>query len=282
MKNILITTDFSKPANHAIDFAINLFQYEPCRFYILHVVKASSFISDDLMNMKPSTSLYSQIIAEDKERLEQDIERLKNQYNNILHIFSPIVDYDNFIGAVKQSIENNDIELVVMGTKGATNSIKKIFGSNTLRVIENIKIPVLAIPESCKIKPIQKILFTTNLNRNYHKNDLKFLVNFSEHYNCEVHMLHISENSTYTQQQERIKQQLDDFFKNTSHHLIDVSKSSFLTSVVKYIESNEIDMFSMVSRQHSFFEKLFNEQKIEKIANHLDVPFLALTDTQNS
>lgn len=282
MKNILITTDFSQPANHAIDFAINLFQYESCNFFILHVVKASSFISDDLMNMKPSSSLYSQIIAEDKEKLEQEIERLKDHYNNILHHFSPIVDYDNFIGAIKQSIKSNDIELVVMGTKGATNSIKKIFGSNTLRVIENVKLPVLAIPESCKIKPIQKILFTTNLNRNYHENDLKFLVNFSEHYNCEIHLLHITENNTYTEEQKLIKQQLGGLFKNTSHHLVDVSKSSFLTSVVKYIESNEIDMFSMVSRQHSFFEKLFNEQKIEKIANHLNVPFLALTDTQNS
>ncbi|PNQ72807.1 hypothetical protein C1T31_09870 [Hanstruepera neustonica] len=280
MRNILITTDFSDNANHAIDFVLNLFQYESCKFHLLHVVKASSFISDDLMSLKPSSSLYSQIIADEKQRLDIEIERLSNQYNNILHEFTPIVDYDNLIGAIKQSVDNNNIELIVMGTKGATNSIKKIFGSNTLRVIENIELPVLAIPESCKIKPITKILFTTNLSRNYHHDDLKFLVGFSEHYNCEIHMLHVSEKASFTQEQERIKNQLDELFKNISHHLIDVSESSFLTSVIKYIEGNGIDMFAMVSRQHSFFEKLFNEQKIEKIANHLDVPFLALTDTQ--
>lgn len=278
MKNILITTDFSKNANLAIDFVLNQFQYESCKFYMLHVVKASSFISDDLMNMKPSSSLYSQIIADEKEKLEKEIERLTAKYNNILHEFLPIVDYDNFIGAVKQSIDNYDIEVVVMGTKGATNSIQKLFGSNTLRVIENIKIPVLAIPDSSKIKPIKRIVFTTNLNRNYSLNNLKFLVDFAEHYNCEVHILHISESNKFTKDHENIKQQLDDIFKNTSHELIDVSKAGFLATVLNYIEANRIDMFSMVSRRHSFFEKLFSEQKIEKIANHIDVPFLTLTD----
>lgn len=277
MKNILITTDFSDNATHAIDYALHLLQNEPCRIYLLHVVKASSFISDDLMQMNPSSSLYEQLIGDDKKKLDNLISSLSKKDATRLHEFIPVVDYDNFIGSIKQCIENNNIELVVMGTKGATNSIKKLFGSNTLRVIENVTVPVLAIPELSKIKAIKNVVFTSNLNRSYDPKNLEFLIRFVETYNCRVHILHFINDDSIETDKLRVKQQLDGMFKQTIHSDIDDKASEFLLPLIKYIETNGIDMFSMVSPKHSFFDKIFNEQKIESVANHLKVPILAFT-----
>ena len=276
MKNILITTDFSENAVHASHYVMNLFQYETCTFHMLHVVKSSSFISDDLMNLSSSSSLYSQLIESEKMKLDKEIERLKNRTNNILHTWVPIVDYDNLIGAIRQCVEKNNMDVIVMGTQGGSSSVKKLFGSNTLRVIENFDLPVLAIPESSKIKPIQKVLFTTNLQHNYSKQNLKFLVEMIEKYNHEVHVLHITDSKNSDSNKQEIKQQLDTIFKNTTHNILDISTKGFLSPVLDYIHEHQIDLFSMVSRQHAFFEKLFNEQKIEKIANNLTIPFLTL------
>jgi nucleotide-binding universal stress UspA family protein len=276
MKNILITTDFSKNAIHAADYAINLFQYEACTFYMLHVVKASSFISDDLMNMNPSSSIYSQIIASEKIKLEHEIDQLKNKHNNILHEFIPIVDYDNFIGSINQCVEKNNIELIVMGTKGANNSLKKIFGSNTMRVIRNAQIPVLAIPINYSFKPVHKILFTTNYKNKYKKSELKTLIDLAEHHDYKIHILHMSESNSLSQEAKAVKVDLEGFFTNILHAFVELEDSNFLNPIQNYIENNQIDIFTMMNRDYNFLDKLLSLQKIEKIAYNMTIPFLAL------
>ncbi|WP_191860961.1 universal stress protein [Hanstruepera ponticola] len=276
MKNIIITTDFSHNATHAAEYIMNLFQYEACTFYILHVVKASSFISDDLMNMKPSSSLYSQLIESEKIKLEKEVKRLGNSFNNILHELVPIIDYDNFLEAINQCVEKNDVELIVMGTKGATNSLKKIIGSNTLHVIRNSKIPVLAIPSNYVFKPVHKILFTTTYQNEYDKSELKILIDLAEHYDFQLDILHMSENNALTDKSSKVKTHLAKAFANISHVFVEEKHADFLYTIQNYIKTHNIDMFTMINRNVDFFDRLFTSQKIEKVAYNIGVPFLAL------
>lgn len=279
MKNILITTDFSKNALHAADYVLNLFQYQSCTFYLLHVVKASSFISDDLMSMKPSSSLYSQIIASEKKKLDQEINQFKNKYNNILHEFVPVVDYDNFIESISQCVEKNSIELIVMGTKGATNNLKKMFGSNTMRVIRKSQTPVLAIPSSYSFKRVNDILFTSNYQTIYKKSELNILIDLAEHHDYKIHVLHISKTNSLSEERENVKQNLNESFTNISHVFVQLEESNFLDSVKNYIDNNSIDIFVMLNRDYSFIDELMSLQKIEKIAYNISIPFLALQGT---
>ena len=257
MKNILITTDFSEYATNALDYITQLFQYESCKFYILHVVKASSFISDDLMNMKPSSSLYSQIIESEKIKLKSEINRVRGDYNNILHEFVPIVDYDNFIDSVNQCVDKNDIELVVMGTKGVTNNLKKILGSNTSHIIQNSKVPVMAIPNNYKFKPVHKLLFTTNYKYDYSINELQVLIDIAEHYDFEICVLHLTESETLTVEQQRVKTSLSNAFANISHDFFEVKSTDFLKTTQDFIINHNIDVFTMMNRKQRFFDKLF-------------------------
>lgn len=276
MKNILITTDFSHNATHAAEYIMNLFQYEACTFHILHVVKASSFISDDLMNMKPSSSLYTQIIESEKVKLEEAVKQLDNRFNNILHKLVPIIDYDNFLGAISQCVEKNSIELVVMGTKGATNSLKKIIGSNTMRVIRNSTVPVLAIPSNYAFRPVHKILFTTTYQKDYKKSELKILIDLAEHYDFQLDILHVHENNTLTDKSGKVKAHLDNVFANISHVFVEEEQADFLSAVQDYIKKNQIDIITMINRNAAFFDRLFSSQKIEEVAYTITVPFLAL------
>ena len=57
MRNILLPTDFSKNSMNAINYALAFLKDQKCKFYILNVQKASSFITDDMMVVNSSNYL---------------------------------------------------------------------------------------------------------------------------------------------------------------------------------------------------------------------------------
>ncbi len=276
MRSILLTTDFSENSIHAIRYAMELFTYTECEFHVLHVVKSSTFISDDLMQSKPSESLYSELIADAKEELNALIETIQDKHSNLLHTFKPVVDYDNLIGAVNQLVVLNDIELIIMGTKGATNLEKVIFGSNTLRVFQRCHVSVLAIPAGCPIKPIKNVLFTTKYQTKYKLKDLRILIDLAEHYDYKLDVLNIAEQENLDTKQKLVQQDLQDFFKNINHQFITKTETTYLKTVQDYIEEHDIELFTMMRKRHSFLEHVFLSHKTEQIANSLKLPFLML------
>ena len=276
MRQILLTTDFSENSIHAMKYALELFTYAECNFQVLHVVKSSTFISDDLMQSKPTESIYSELISDAKTQLESLIKTLKNQYNNLLHTFEFIVDYDNLIGAINQTVELHQIDLIIMGTKGVTNLEKLIFGSNTLRVFQRCHVSVLAIPFNCPIKQIKKVLFTSKYQTTYKFKDLKILIDLAEHYDYKIDILHINESESMDSKQQLIQQELDLFFRNINHEFVMKSENVYLKTVLEYINSHNIELFSMMRKQHSFLEHLFLNHKTEQIAYHVNIPFLML------
>lgn len=276
MKKILLTTDFSSNANQAVEYAMQLFKYEAREFYVLNVLKASSFISDDLMSMKPTSNLYNQLIDSVKIKLDKYLDSIKSKHNNILHEFIPIVDYDNLVAAVNQIVDKYDIEIVVMGTKGASNVVKKLIGSNTMHVMQGCEAAVLAIPDNYKYSPIEKVLFTSNYENEYCPKDLNVLLSLVEHHDYQVDILHVSNQESLTVEQEQVKKSLSNCFKNASFQFVEIAEGGFLTTIEEYVENQGIDLFAMVNRKHGFWESLFAEQKLEKVAYKINMPLLVM------
>jgi nucleotide-binding universal stress UspA family protein len=155
MKKILVPTDFSANAMKAIFYAAEIAKKSSATVYLLHVIE-------------PLTDRIHQPYAL-HERLEEEIANNRLKELNLLQKsialtypgFKTEADLAN--GTVTNSISdfagNNQIDLIVMGTKGATG-LKEIFiGSVAAGSIGRTKIPVLAIPDEYKMEEPDGILF---------------------------------------------------------------------------------------------------------------------------
>ena len=109
MKNILLPTDFSKNSINAIYYALEFLKDQECQFYILNVQKASSFITDDMMVVNSSTTIYKTLINAAKKSINNIITTIEEEFENKKHTFHSIVDYDNFIDAINQVSKSNRI-----------------------------------------------------------------------------------------------------------------------------------------------------------------------------
>ncbi len=276
MKTILLPTDFSKNSMNSIHFALTLFKDVKCDFYLLNVQKASSFISDDMMVVGSSTTIYNTIINAAKKSLTNIISKVKERYNNDKHRFHFMVDYDNFIDAIDQVVEKNQVDLIIMGTKGASGLQKVIFGSNTVRVIQRCKVSVLAIPDNCAFSNLNKVTFITNNTASFKTTHLKPLADLVVLNDSKLHVLHIADEHHLVQKQSENVDFFSSNFVNPIHDYIDIKTKDTYDVVHKYIVRNHIDMLCMIGEKHSFLERLFNRHLVETFAFSIDIPFLVM------
>jgi len=276
MKNILLPTDFSNNSLNAIDFAMQMFKDIECTFHILNVQKASSFVSDDLMTASPSVNLYQAIIDASKKSLNNVIKSIEAKYKNPKHQLVPIVDYDNFIDSINQTCEVKNVDLIIMGTKGASGLEKVVFGSNTVRVIQRGKIPVLAIPNNYCYVQFKEVALLSNYLIEYSKKDISIFLKIVDMYNSKVDVLYVSESKALTDAQEDNIRLLDKFFEKTAHEFIQLEGSDVYKKVDEFIKINKTELLAMVNRKHSFLERLLSTQKVEEFGFNINVPFLVL------
>lgn len=276
MKNILLPTDFSKNSINAINYAVKLFENMACNFYILNVQKASSFISDDLMSVSTSATIYNTLVDTAKKSITNIISQINKRSKNDMHTFQSIVDYDNFIDAINQTSKIYGIDLIVMGTKGASGFEKVIFGSNTVHVLQRCDIPVLAIPVGCKYKKLDTIAFTSSYRSSYFIKDFLPLKDLVSLYHSKLKIMHVVEDYNF---EEKLDENIM-FFKNNFPHVTFDEVNSVGHNIYNvthnYIVENDIKMIAMVGKKHSFFDRLFTRHSVETLAFKIDIPFLVM------
>ncbi len=279
MKTILLPTDFSKNSINAIDYAVALFKDIECSFYLLNVQKASAFISDDMMVVSSSATIYKTLIDAAKKSISNIISDIEKKHHNKKHQFHSVVDYDNFIDAINQVSKAYDVDLIVMGTKGASGLEKIIFGSNTVRVIQRCNMPVLAVPDGCKFKGINKIAFATTNLKLFNKSEFKPLKEILALENSKLDILHLADQDHLAYNASDNMGFFNADFKNAKHEFIDTSTSEMYNTVHKYITDNHIKILAMMNKKHSFLERLFTRHNVETFAFNIDVPFLVMQYT---
>ncbi len=278
MKNILIPTDFSENSWNAIKYALKLYKKTRCSFHILHVSNINTFVSGELPSV-PSTTLVLEkdVRVEIKSKLKALINKIDQTSLNIKHSFITHAEYGFLIDAVKSNVEDNDIDLIVMGTKGASGLKEVIIGSNTGDVITRVKCPILVVPEEAHFIKPREIAFPTDYNQNFSSKILDTLLNVARIHESSIRIVHIRKREdSLTEEQEKNKGILHDYFKDHDHNFHSITSNKLEVALQYFTESRNIDMISMVAKNLNFFQQILFKPTVEDISYHIKLPFLVL------
>ena len=173
---ILLPTDFSKNAWNAISYATDLFKDTECEFYILNAYSAKGYVLESMMVPEPGETEFERAKAVSEKELSKILEMLSFRDPNQKHTFYTISQFNSLLEALKNVVEKKDIDMVIMGTKGSTNSKSVVFGSNAITVMEKLRnCPVMAIPEDARYGEFKEIVFPTSYKTHFKRRELKYL-----------------------------------------------------------------------------------------------------------
>ncbi len=281
MKNILLPTDFSENSWNSIKYALKLFREEPCNFYILNSYRLPVYTNNEFIVVNTNESLEQNLSDACNEKMDALFEKIEKKYKNPKHSFRRIVEYNFFIDAVKEVVKKNDIDLIIMGTKGATGAKEIFIGTNTGDVINNVKKPILVIPENVAFNEPKEIAFPSDFKVPYKKNVLKTLLNIAKLHKSVLRIVHIKmDKNEISNEQLANKKYVEEFFNTieTSFHTL---HNLMLEDALNcFTQSRDIDMIAMVPKNLSFFQKLFFKPKVEEISYHTRIPLLVLHESK--
>ncbi|KKM80008.1 hypothetical protein LCGC14_1344180, partial [marine sediment metagenome] len=269
MKNILIPTDFSENAWNATRYAIQLFNNEKCTFHLLNVYTPAIASSRFLAATLDGGSLEDGAHMHSERGLKESVRRIKKTFDNPDHSFKTISSFSLLVDEIKEVIENDDIDLIITGTKGASGTEEVFMGSNTVRIIKSIKnCPVLAIPQHFEFSTPSEIAFATDFNRFYTTSELQPLIDMANAYDAVIRIVHVQyEIKALTELQQFNLGMLRKYLKDVEHYVHTVTE---LNSVSRTLEifTNELDihLLAMLNYQHSHMERMTREPVVKRVA----------------
>lgn len=282
-RKILLPTDFSENALQAIKYALELYKDQECVFYLLNVFFINPTNLESLIGMEPGSDLYEATKSNSDRQLAKLLSEVAfNDNGNSKHSFQTISTFNEPLQAIKNIVEEKDIELIVMGTRGQTNARSKIYGSTAIDVMEkNRNCPVIVVPQLAKREIPKEIVFPTNYKTNFKKQELKHLINIAKSSNASIKILHVSEDGKLNEQQTNNKKLLDEYFEEVSHSFHLLSQLSVPAAINCFVESRESDMVAFINSKHSFFASILNQPLVKGIAYSSKVPILVMHDLKN-
>ncbi|GHT53573.1 universal stress protein [Bacteroidia bacterium] len=284
-KNILIPVDFSEYSLYACELGFNYAHDTGARVDILHAFYSPEFLVPRVFGeLSPiNEEVFMQIQKKAKEDLDKFAALVKERISN--HQW-PDVPYNCFLknGLPEEEIVNysnkTKPEMVIMGTRGKTRKDADLIGSVTAEVIENVKVPLLAIPENTPFRnllQVKKVAFGTS----FEQKDLVAFDNIFKrlkYYPIEYYLFHLTHHPTVWNEIKLagIKDYFQKQYPDVPINYRIINADDLVLNVEKFVREESIDIISLTTYKRNLFARIFSPGIARKMLFHTDTPLLAM------
>ena len=250
MKKILVPTDFSTYANSALHVAIQLAQRFEATLILMHNIEAVSgaLIAPSSLSID-NTMLDSELILNFTENTKRKLaEQLSEQdLSNVAVEY--VVEIGKLYPSILEVIKEMNVDLVVMGTKGASGLEEFVIGSNTEKVVRNAPCPVLAVKNRPTGWQMKDIVFATNLEEDQLYATAKLKV-FQTLFEAHLHILRVNTPSSFITSREA-EEKFTAFahkyqIENYSTHLYAALNEEI--GIIEFAALKKADMIALATR----------------------------------
>ena len=210
--------------------------------------------------------------------LDKTLININLKFKNPKHKFKTLSAFNTLTNEVMELTATMDLDMIVMGTQGATGAKEIFLGTHTVHIIRKSKIPVLAVPSGYPFGKIKSIVFATDYIKPYKEIDLNVLSNLLTTHEAELTILHIKEDYDFADEQKLNKKRLMDYFEKYNPKFVEERGKLMPDAIHEYIEEHNNGLLVMIKRRHSLFERLLVQQNIDAIGFHTTIPFLAIPE----
>lgn len=266
MKKILVPCDFSKPAINAFRFALDLALQSGGSVHFVNVIELP--ILHDTVIM-PVLNFEQQLLDDLKENAEKSFAKILGKYKTGEVVVKTAVEFGSVHAKIQDYILEQDIDLVVMGSHGASGAREFFIGSNAERIVRNSAAPVLVLKDYYK-GPIKNIIFPNTLDTE-NQEDLtmrvKALQNF---FGAHLHIVWINTPLNFTSDDITLKR-LEAFAKRfmlKNYTLNIVNDTNTEQGILQFANRIGGDLIAMATHGRRGVSHLIYGSLAEDVVNH--------------
>ncbi len=279
MKKILVPVDFSDASLNALNVACHLAVRTHARLYVLHVNEMAPYIMS-----VPRYDFPAAAVAAENYNKEADerIQALKSVLLDTagfgkLHV-EVAVKEGLMISVVKETVEKEGVDLIVMSTLGASGWKEVFVGSNTERVIRHASCAVLVIPDGMDDIKIKHVLAPTTLKPDQ-KGVFETIKAWQDLLDFDVHLLYVND-PLYALAPGDVAAAKDELVERTGLRKTTLHRYGQTLyeeeAILHYAFKEKANLIVMGTHQRRGLSHLLFGSITEDTVNHTHVPVLAV------
>jgi nucleotide-binding universal stress UspA family protein len=271
MKKILVPCDFSEQAINAFRFAADIAEQSKGEIHLINVVEVPVLHDSVLM---PVMAYEEALFKELREKAEKHFTRLITKHApNVKKVTSKVI-FGPVYRMLYDYIEDNGIDLVIMGTKGASGVREILIGSNAEKMVRNSPVPVIAIKKYVKGSSIKNIVFPNTLDTEKQENLVMKVKELQNFFKANLHIVWINTPTNFTRDSITIKR-LNAFGKRFmfKDYTVNVYNDPYEEAgVISFTKDVEADMIVMGTHGRKGVAHLLSGSVAEDVVNHTECP----------
>ncbi|MDI9309035.1 MAG: universal stress protein [Limnohabitans sp.] len=270
MKRILVPTDFSKHAEYALKVAADLAKKYNAEIFLNHILELPHQGSDAVSHGHdiPEVMFFKNATARKLDELAE------SDYLEGLNV-SKIIQLDHAFEGIMKSVTANNIDLIVMGSHGASGVKEMFVGSNAEKVVRNSSVPVLVLKSEKENFNINDFVFASDFSDEIKKpfeNVLKFVNEFG----ATLHLVKVITPNSFKSTRAAQKS-LNDFISNyainnyKTHIYNDYNVEAGILNIADDLNA---DLIGMCTHGRKGLSHFFNGSISESLVNHSQRPVI--------
>jgi len=266
MKKILVPCDFSKLAINAYRFALDVGQQLKSTIHLVHVIDLPVMHDTVLM---PVLNFEQQLLDDLKVSAEERFKKLLVAHKTEGVKVVCNVEFGAVSRMVLDYIGKESIDLVVMGSHGASGARELFVGSNAEKIVRNSPVPVLVIKDYYK-GPVKDIVFPNTLETEKQQDLTMKVKALQDFFKAHLHIVWINTPlnfSSDTTTRERLQEFAKKFmFKNYTINVFNSTNEE--QGIMQFANSIGTDLIALGTHSRKGISHLANGSLAEDIVNH--------------
>jgi nucleotide-binding universal stress UspA family protein len=266
MKKILVPCDFSKPAINAFRFALDLASQSGGTVHLVNIIELPVLHDTVIM---PVLNFEQELLDDLRENAEKSFAKITGKYKTNEVPVKTVVEFGSVHAKIQNYIVEHGIDLVVMGSHGASGAREFFIGSNAERIVRNSTAPVLVLKDYYK-GPVKNIVFPNTLDTENQEDltmKVKALQNF---FGAHLHIVWINTPVNFTSDDITLKR-LEAFAKRfmlKNYTLNIVNDTNTEQGILQFANRIEGDLIAMATHARKGVSHLIYGSLAEDVVNH--------------
>lgn len=276
IRKILIPYDFSETAALALEHGVFLAKLYRAEITMLHIIETVTFTSAIAHAFSSKSEFESKVE-------ESAISKLQEIAEGIHHKSSIRVNVKAEVGRIYKKIvevaNDEDMDLILMGTHGVSGFQEFLMGSNAFRVVSDSPCPVITVQTHSSKVGFKDIILP--LDDSFpSRQKVPFCVEIASKYNAVVHILGLmTDKEADFERKFKIKvEQVEEYLEK--HGIEYTTKlmhtDNLANSSMKYAQEIDADLLVIMTEQEPTITGLFLGTYAQQVVNHSKVPVMSV------
>jgi nucleotide-binding universal stress UspA family protein len=269
MQRILVPCDFSEQAISAFRMATEFASQSNREIHLLFIVELPVLHDSMLM---PTLSFEESLLKELSDKAEEQFKEIKSKFAIDVPLITTVT-YGNPPMMILDYIAKNEIELVVMGTKGASGLRELLIGSTAEKIVRGSACPVITVRKYADMKSIRNIVFPNSLEED--QEQLVARVKGLQHFfRATLHLVWVNTPGNFTADTITMVK-LKDFARRymLANYTVNIfNDSEAETGVINFSHMINADMIAMGTHGRKGIHHILSGSVAEDVVNHVDCP----------